>query len=666
MKKGRVICFLLAGAVCFGVLAAYLVGWLNGLESKTVDLRFAWRGARLPDPRVVVVDIDEKSISELGRWPWPRDVHARLVEKLTEAGAKVIAFDVLFTEADKDRPQSDLQLGRAARKSGRGVFGMLFHNDTETGLPTKPLTPVPEIGREGVQLGSVNIFAELDGVNRKLPVMMEYDGQMHPSLAFASYALFMEKDPAELYLESPLPVEGPWNEININFAGGFKSFPYYSFIDVLKGRDPATPDVFKDKIVLVGGTAAALFDYVAIPGVPNFPGLEMHANALDNFLNGRYLHRVSPLWTVLLVVFFCVVCGFFFSRTSVWGGAFFVLALMGGYAWVCERLFISRNSLMDMVAPLSAVAGSYVLILFYRFLTEEREKRWIKGTFSQYLSPKVIEVITQDPSKLKLGGEERVMSVFFSDLAGFTSISEALKPKELVTVLNEYLTDMSDIILKNDGVVDKYIGDAIMAFWNAPVDQPRHAYLACFAALEQMKALVEMRRRFLERNLPLVECRIGINTGPMVVGNMGSKNRFDYTVMGDSVNLASRLEGANKPFHTNIMISEFTYERVKDEVEARELDLLRVKGKAIPIRVYELVSAKGELKPDQRAGFALYNEAMAYYRDKKFREALEKFRKVQESLPHDGPSEVYAERCEGFLASPPPKDWDGVFVMTTK
>ncbi|MBI4396471.1 MAG: adenylate/guanylate cyclase domain-containing protein, partial [Elusimicrobia bacterium] len=251
-------------------------------------------------------------------------------------------------------------------------------------------------------------------------------------------------------------------------------------------------------------------------------------------------------------------------------------------------------------------------------------------------------------------------------LVGFTTLSESMGSAQLVEVLNEYLTEMSDIILKHDGVVDKYIGDAIMAFWNAPIEQPRHASLACFTALDQMEQLAVLQKRFAERGLPFIDCRIGINTGVVHVGNMGSKTRFDYTVMGDTVNLASRLEGANKPYHTHIMISEFTCEEAKDDIEVRVLDLLRVKGKTIPIKVFELLARKGQLTPDRQKAFALYQDGLNFYYDRKFEKALEKFKKVGEVLPEDGPSLLYMERCRDYAAAPPPKDWDGVYVMTTK
>ncbi|MGQ0643905.1 MAG: CHASE2 domain-containing protein [Elusimicrobiota bacterium] len=662
MKK-RFANFLLAAAVAVGILGFHHFIGLDGLELRSVDFRFHLRGDRAPHPDVVVVAADEKSIAEMGRWPWRRDVHGVLIDFLSKAGAKVVAFDVLFTEPDRDRPQSDARLGDRAEKSGRAVFGMLFQREQD-GRPAKPLLPLPALRTSPA--GFVNIFAEIDGVSRRLPVWVEYEGRPYYGLAFAAYAAALGRSPEDVLRSASVPTEeGPWNEINLNFVGGYETFPYHSYVDVYKGR--ADPADFKDKIVLVGGTAIALFDTQSVPNVANFPGLEIHANALDNYLNGNYLRRAGRGWTVFFVLLFTLAGALFLPRVAVWKGAVIFAALAAGYFLLTYWLFAQKNVLLEFVIPATAIVATYLVIFSYRLLTEEKEKRWIKGTFSQYMSKKLVDILASDPDRMKLGGEEKEMTVFFSDLAGFTTLSESMRAPDLVHLLNEYLTEMSDIILvKYDGFVDKYIGDAIMAFWNAPLDQPDHAKLACFAALDQMEKLKELQRRFAERKLPAIDCRMGINTGLMVVGNMGSNNKFNYTVIGDPVNQASRFEGANKAYHTHIMISETTYEKAKNDVEVRQLDLLRVKGKNLPIRVYELAARKDGLSEAQKNGFALYGEGLAFYLERKFEKALDKFKKTLAHLPDDGPSQVYIKRSEDYIKAPPPKNWDGVFVMTTK
>lgn len=663
MKKTHLYSLLLSIAMSLFLLVLFLMGTFQTMENRSLDFRFRVRGDRPAHPAVAIVTIDEKSIKEMGHFPWPRDMHARLVDRLARAGAKAVAFDVLFTEPHRDHPKGDVLLGQAAAKHGRVTFGMLFQQE-EGGAPANPLLTMPALRHKRIHAGFVNIFPETDGVTRKVPLWISYQNQLYPSLSLSALAAAEGKSAEEVLRELKPSVEGTWNEMNVNFVGGYESFPYFSYSDVLRGRIPA--DRFKDKIVLVGGTATGLFDFKAVPNVPVFPGLEIHANALDNYYNRSFLRRVDWTWAALLILLFGLGCGLMAARLPAWAGALTAAAWIGTYFFICQTLFTDNFILLDFVAPTAAVVGNYVAVLFYRFLTEEREKRWIKGTFSQYMSPKIVEVLTADPSKLKLGGEERELTVFFSDLVGFTSLSEAMKPQDLVKVLNEYFTDMTNIILRHEGVLDKYIGDAIMSFWNAPVDQPRHATLACFAALDQLEQLAILQKSFAERGIPSIDCRIGINTGPAVVGNMGSNTRFDYTVMGDPVNLASRLEGANKPYHTRIMISEFTYEKAKDDVEVRPLDLLRVKGKAVPIKVYELIARKGQLSEDQKKAFALYNEALAFYLDRKFDKAIDKLTKVRGILPDDGPSQVYIDRSKAYIAAPPPKEWDGVYVMTTK
>jgi adenylate cyclase len=312
------------------------------------------------------------------------------------------------------------------------------------------------------------------------------------------------------------------------------------------------------------------------------------------------------------------------------------------------------------------IVGCYGGILFYRLIIEEREKRKIKGSFRQYLSPKIIDILTKDPSKLRLGGEEREVSIFFLDIAGFTTMSEALKPTQLVEVMNHCLTEFSNIILKHDKLINKYIGDCIMAFWNAPADQPNHASQACLAALECIRVLPDINRKLQQKGLPSIDCRIGVNTGVVVVGNMGSNEKFDYTVLGDPVNLASRLEGANKQYHTRIMISDVTFEKAREDIEARDLDLIRVKGKKEPRKVFEVLCKKGEMLEEVLEGRKRYHQGLALYRQRNFAEAIDAFQSVFDYLPNDHVSRVYLERARAFVAHPPPPLWDGVYEMTSK
>lgn len=297
---------------------------------------------------------------------------------------------------------------------------------------------------------------------------------------------------------------------------------------------------------------------------------------------------------------------------------------------------------------------------------EKEEKQKLRGAFQQYVSASVVEEITKNPEKLKLGGEKKVLSVFFSDIRGFTTLSEKMTPEQLVAFLNEYLTAMTDIIMVEKGLVDKYIGDAIMAFWGAPIDNPTHAIDACTSAIKMKKKMIEISNDFKKKGLPEIKIGMGINTGDMVVGNMGSTNRFDYTVIGDNVNLASRLESLTKQYHAGINISQSTYDMIKDKgFAARELDLVAVKGKTKPIRIYELVGFEKELAKKELDLIKDFQKGIKFYFDKKWKEAIKVFEECKKKY-NDETSDVYIERCKEFIKNNPGKDWDGVFIAKSK
>jgi adenylate cyclase len=340
--------------------------------------------------------------------------------------------------------------------------------------------------------------------------------------------------------------------------------------------------------------------------------------------------------------------------------------LLGGVLAASYAAFTMADYVLPVVPPFLVIAGCIFLTMAYKYIIEEREKRKIKGSFKQYLSPKIIDIITKDPSKLKLGGEEREVTVFFLDIAGFTTMSEALKPTQLVEVMNQCLTCFSSVVLKHEGLINKYIGDCIMAFWNAPIDQPNHAAQACMAALDCINALPGLNKEFEAKGLPKIDCRVGINTGLVVVGNMGSHERFDYTVMGDPVNLASRLEGANKEYHSHIMVSDVTFEKAREHIEARDLDLIRVKGKKEPRRVFEVLCKRGQMSDALMKGRDQYHEALRLYRNGKFSDAIAVFEEVLHFMPDDHLTRKYLERARVYAITPPPNGWDGVFEMKSK
>ena len=419
--------------------------------------------------------------------------------------------------------------------------------------------------------------------------------------------------------------------------------------------------------MLIGEVGTGIHDEQPVPVSfgSAMPGVEIHANAIQTILTGRFLVEQPASWTIGIILALVVICMAVFIFTSIGISLLFLIGALIAY-FIASVFLFEYGLLLNSVYPYLAIAVSFIVAYVVRYFLEVRAGRKIEQAFSRYVNQAVVKKIIENPDQLKLGGEKRIMTVFFSDIADFTSISEELTAEALVELLNEYLDVVSKIVLNHEGSVDKYIGDAVMAFFGAPLPQEDHAIKACMTALDYQKALKPLQKKWTARGLKL-HARIGINTGEMVVGNIGSHHRFDYTVIGDAVNLASRLEGLNKLFHTSILISSATYTEVTSFIEAREVDLIRVKGKKKPVRIYELISRKGKLTAIQKKAFLLFSAALDLYRKKSWHEAKEHFKKVTELLPEDGPSICYIERCSHFLQEGnAPEDWDGVFSAEHK
>jgi adenylate cyclase len=428
------------------------------------------------------------------------------------------------------------------------------------------------------------------------------------------------------------------------------------------------PIQLKDKIILIGGTAAALHDLHTTPYGPLYPGVEVHANMIENILQQDFLER--PSWVPVLDVAIILVTGILLGVVALYfkavGTAVLLVVGVGGYLVFDYMLFTQQGLWVHTVFPVFSQFLVYFGITLYRFTFEEKEKRFIKSAFSQYLAPAVVEQLVENPKLLNLGGENKVLTAFFSDLEGFSSISEQLTAGELVILLNEYLTEMTDIVMQYEGTVDKFEGDAIIAFFGAPIDFKDHATRTCYAALDMQKRLAQLRKIWKKKGRHELFMRIGINTGEVTVGNMGSESRFDYTMIGDPVNVAARLEGANKQYYTYTMLSEFTYELAKNDIEARELDSIRVVGKKEPIKIYELLGRKGEMPDHIRLILPHFREGLEYYKKQRWEEGVTCFENALNLYEDDGPSLTYFERCITFQHHPPPPDWDGVFAMRTK
>ena len=545
--------------------------------------------------------------------------------------------------------------------------------------------------------GYFTAISDQDGIYRHALLIAGYpppekfrpgdDYYLFPSLSLEALRLYLNEEPV-VVVNKINPTQGMIEKIQlgkfvipvdefgrmlVNYQGGYGYFPTYSFYEVYsdfaeKRKEGFNPEqVFKDKIVLIGATAIAIYDVRTTP-FGSMPGVYMHANIIDNVLHQRALFRPSWMraFDLMVVLALGIIISLLYPRLRPIFSAGLIAILIAGYLWFNFYMFDRLYYSLTLSYPLLSIFFIYLGITLYHYTMEEREKRFIRSAFSYYLSQEVINQLLAHPEKLKLGGERKYLTIFFSDLQGFTSLSEQMEPEELVSLLNHYLTEMSEIILKNRGTIDKFEGDAIMAFFGAPLDYPDHAQSACLSALEMQTRLEELNKSWEEKGLPRLIVRIGINTGYALVGNMGSEKRMDYTVIGDEVNLASRLEGANKSYGTKIMLSESTYQEAKNVIEARELDLIQVVGKEKPVRVYELWAKKGELSEEQIQLRETFHQALELYRKKDFLQAKELFEECLKIFPEDNPSKIFIERCEQYLQTPPPPDWDGVYRLTQK
>jgi len=396
-------------------------------------------------------------------------------------------------------------------------------------------------------------------------------------------------------------------------------------------------------------------------------GVEIHANMLQMILSENYLHTFPYVGELILFIILSVlVFGFTLYLPTFWG-LFFTVVLRGLYFLTAFVMFGQWNTIIQVSTPILVILMTFGGHTIYRYILSQHEKKMITGAFAHYVPEKVVSQILADPERLQLGGEEREVTVMFTDIAGFTSISEKLKPAELVKLLNEYLPEMADTVLAHDGIIDKDEGDAIMAEFGVPVAYDNHAFMACKTAVEMQNKLVKLREKWKKEGRPELRARIGINTGEVIVGNMGSRDVFDYTVMGDAVNLGSRLEGANKFYGTYIMISEFTYSQVKDEFYARELDLIKVKGKNEPIKVFQLItSKKDKVSENFLKMLDIYKKGLEHYKLQEWNEAIDCFEECLKVVPEDPPTVEYRSRCIEYKFNSPGPEWDGVTVMKEK
>ena len=688
------------------------------------------------DPRVktarpvVIVDIDEKSLAKFGQWPWPRTRIADVVANLTRLGAVVIAFDIVFAEPDRLNPDvaadtirnlddetrtklralpSNDQLFAEAMRNSRVVLG-------ESGLPyvlreldkNLPVTGLAMLGEDPQRFmlnfpgllrntpvleaaaggrGLFTIRTERDGIVRRVPVIMQAQGLTMPSLTFemlrlatGSDTIFIKSDVAGIKSVAVKGFEVPTDrngQLWVHFAHHDPSI-FVSAADVLEGS--VEPQTIAEKLVLIGTSAVGLLDVKTTPVSPVMPGVEIHAQVLEAALTKKLLSQPSygPILefgaALLLGIAVIWLAPLFGPVTLVAVGAF-IAALLVGTSWY---FYTQHKLLIDFTYPLLSTTAIYLTLIFSSFVREQAQRRQIRSAFGQYLSPALIEQLAQSPEKLVLGGEEREMTIMFSDVRGFTTISESFKndPQGLTGLMNRFLTPLTNAIIARKGTIDKYMGDAIVAFWNAPLDDKEHQLNACEAAVDMLDRIdVLNKQRELEAQeggpafFPL-NVGIGLNTGVCVVGNMGSDLRFDYSVLGDSVNLASRLEGQSKEYGFPIIVGSKTALAVKDKFAILELDFVMVKGKKEPEVIYAIA---GRADTAQSGRFQrlrnLTIEMLACYRSRDWEGALaaiERGRRTDEARTLELLYNIYEARIRGYRTNPPPDDWNGAFALLTK
>ncbi|MBP9749041.1 adenylate/guanylate cyclase domain-containing protein [Patescibacteria group bacterium] len=642
--------FFAAVLIALLVTCGATLGIFQSWQWKMSDALFVTTPA--PDD-VVIVGIDNASIQALGAWPWQRGIHAQLIEALAGAGARVIGYDINFSEAKTE--QEDAALEQALARAKMVILPYEARLDLSTYPPhaAQPLVPLARFSKNAT-LGISNTPPDIaDGVLRRIPrEVIAPDGTRLP--AFFAAMLLRGGNP-------PVQASGP---LVVQYVGPAKTIRTVSVQDVLSGRLSA--DTFRGKYVLVGATAPDLQDFLLTPTAKSerMSGVEVHANALVSARTGGL--REEPLAAVAGTIFlFALIAVFATELRRIRHGVLLLVGLFVAYLLLGFILFEYRI-LLSFFYPLVALVWAAITAVLFRLAREKKEKGQIRTTLQRYVSPQVVEHLLQHPELLELGGEKREMTVLFSDLRGFTSLSEILHPEQLVAVLNTYLSEMTAIVFEQRGVLDKYMGDAVMAFWNAPLDDAAHAEHAVTAALAMRDRLHEMNATGAFPGGVALRLGVGVNTGPMVVGNIGGKERFDYTVMGDAVNLGSRLEGTNKEYGTEVIVSASTAALLSDGFVLRPLDLVAVKGKKEPVEIFEAVGMRATVAPERIELVEQFKAARRLYATQHFAEARAALAKIAERWPDDGPTNMYLARCDVFLAAPPSAEWNGVWVMTRK
>jgi adenylate cyclase len=713
--------------ILIGAAAAILVGLLthSGLletiELKTLDLRFRslppTPPAELPDD-IVIVEVDQDSIEQVYtrinyRWPWPRLFYGTMIDFITAAGAKAIVVDIFFSEPDIERDisgaESDAALVDATARSGRVTHACVLKQkglpppeDEETALLASPVPPgailpadmpgpryasaaLPSaaLTQASRSVGFANASLDDDNVIRRIPLLLPYKNATLINTALAgAWDVLGRPDitigPDALHLGATrIPTQPDytaylwWYRAEDRHVSPFPAVPAYAVLkaqtEVASGLEPSLPpDTFKDKVVYFGSTATALFDSKATPLSHAVPGVRIQATALANLLRGDAVRRMDRRTTLWLLALLCLATGLVTHGTrQTMSGLGITLALLVALAFGSRWLLGGRHVFVELVPLASGVGLTFVAATLINYVTERRHSKLVRHIFEHYLDRSVVRTLINNPDRVKLGGERRTGTVLFSDVANFTNTSEKLEPEQLVAFMNLYLNAMTAIIIEEGGFVDKFVGDEIVAIFGAPNDLPDHAARACRAVVRMQKKAEELQPQFRQLGCTNeIFFRAGLSTGELVVGNMGSEQRMNYTAMGDAMNLGARLESANKQYGTRVLVSDATAAAAGSDYTFRPLDRVRVKGKDQAVPIHEFTGRADGLSTEQQAALDQFAEGYRLYGEQKWDDAEAAFRKADES--GDAPSAIFIDRCKAFRNQPPPGDWDGTFTLATK
>lgn len=687
----------------------------DSLDNRLRDYLFTIRGELPHNQNVVIVDIDETSIKSLGQWPWSRDKLAKILENLTLANVGIVGLDIVFAEEDrtsphkilqdlkiykKDVPNYDLEFANVVENSPVILgyqFDLVKKDNTNAKVPQIPaifiekdkpqdksylieayntILNIPQIQDKAYSSGFFNNIPDDTGIIRSVPLVISYDDTIYPSLALEVIRVinntqkvvvqYDENGISNIVLDDISIPTDRYGRMLINFRGAERSFKYISAIDIYNNNfDKSEID---GKIVLIGTSAAGLFDLRATPFDSIFPGVEVHANIIDNILMQDFIYKASWLdgANILIIFVLSIIVVMLTTYTTFWANPIIFISFSTSYLFLVYNLLFDYGIVLNILFPIATVLIASIMTTLFDYFYNIKKEEAIKAKFASKVSKNVMDDILKNIDKNEFSAKSKEVTIFFSDIRGFTNISEKLDAKELISFLNRYMQPMSEIIIKYQGTIDKFIGDAIMAYWNAPIDIKNHCDLALKASLEQLEVLEKLNVELQKENLPKIDIGIGLNTGTVIVGEMGSSLRSDYTVIGDTINLGSRVESLCKYYDSKLNISNFTKDKLQEKYIFRFLDLVKVKGKNEPVEIWQVLG-KGEAKESLKEELDLYHKAIEFYKNSDFINALEIFESLEnnENKTNKNIYKIYITRCKEFIKTPP-KNFDGVYEHTTK